>query len=276
MRTGCAGSLRIRMRAGVVIRARDEAASIGRVLDVLAGQTLPADVVVVDSGSTDDTVRIAREKGARTLEIPAGSFSFGGALNLGTSELGDVDVAVSLSAHAFPRSADWLASVVAWFADPAVACVFGESRDRAGAPLAGPVRQDAPMLRAAPDWGYSNGAGAFRTALWRERGFREDMPGTEDREWSLWAMEVRGAVCVLDPALAVDHDHTRDSLRESFVRYEREARGYAMFLDLPRYGAREAVGEWWSDQGWHRSRLRARLDPRRVARLAGTWKGRRR
>ena len=45
-------------------------------------------------------------------------------------------------------------------------------------------------------------------------------------------------------------------------------------LELPRR-ARDALAEWWGDQGWHRSRARARLDPRRMARLAGKWWGRR-
>jgi hypothetical protein len=39
---------------------------------------------------------------------------------------------------------------------------------------------------------------------------------------------------------------------------------------------RRLLGMWWGDQGWHRSRTRARLDPRRAARLAGKWAGRRR
>lgn len=248
---------------------------MGRLLDLLAAQTVTSDLVVVDSGSTDGTAAIARERGARVLEIAAADFSYGGALNLGVRELGEVDVAVALSAHAFPRDEGWLAAMLAWFEDPAVACVFGATHDRDGAPLTEPVRQDAAMVRAVPEWGYSNGAGAFRASLWRARGFREDMPGTEDREWSLWALEANDAVCVLDPGLAVDHDHSRDSLRESFRRYEREARGYAMFLDLPPYGIGAALGEWWSDPGWHRSRARARLDPRRIARLAGKWRGRR-
>ena len=260
------------MRASVVIRARDEADSIGRTLSLLASQTLEHEVVVVDSGSRDRTVEIAREHGARVVEIA--SFTFGGALNTGTAACSG-PVVVSLSAHAFPPDREWLARTGAWFEDPAVACAFGETRDAAGAPLAGPVRQDAAMLRAAPQWGYSNGAGAFRRSLWEQRPFREDMPGTEDREWSLWAMEAHGAVCVLDPALAVEHDHSRDSLRECFARWDREARGYAMFLDLPPYGVRDLAREWWSDQGWHRSRARARLDPRRMARLLGKYRGRR-
>lgn len=262
------------MLASVVIRARDEAASIGRTLSLLGEQSAAHEVVVVDSGSTDRTAAIARDHGARVLAMPAAAFSFGGALNLGTGET-SAPVVVSLSAHAFPPDRDWLARLAEWFVDERVACAFGETRDAQGGALAGPVRQDARMLRAAPHWGYSNGAGAFRRSLWEQRPFREDMPGTEDREWSLWAMEAHGAVCVLDPALAVEHDHAHDSLRECFARWEREARGYSMFLDLPPYGVRELAAEWWSAQGWHRSLARARLDPRRMARLLGKHRGRR-
>jgi rhamnosyltransferase len=260
------------MRASVVIRARDEAASIAGVLERLAGQTEPHEVIVVDSGSSDGTPELAEAAGAHVVRIER--FTFGGALNAGAS-LSTGEVIVSLSAHGFPPDEEWLERMTARFDDPAVACAFGESRDAGGRPLAAPVRQDAAMLRAAPHWGYSNGAGGFRADLWRERGFREDMPGTEDREWSLWAMEARAKVCLLDPALVVEHDHSRDSLRRCFARYEREARGFGMFLALPRYGARDAAREWWTDQGWHRSRARARLDPRRAARLAGKWWGRR-
>ena len=262
-----------RVRAGVVIRALDEAEAIGRTLDLLAAQEAASDVIVVDSGSRDGTDRIARERGARVLRIAREEFTFGRALNLGASEVRG-EVVVALSAHAFPPDTGWLGRMTAWFADPDVACAFGETVDWAYRPLAGAVRQDAALLRAHPYWGYSNGAGAFRASLWRERPFREDLPGSEDREWSLWALD-RGGVCVLDPSLAVEHDHSRDSLRACFTRYQREARGFAMFLDLPPYGLRDLAAEWWSEQGAHRSRARARLDPRRMARLAGKWAGRR-
>lgn len=263
------------MRASVVIRVRDEAPALRRLLELLLAQDAQHEVVVVDSGSRDGSVQVARAAGARVLEIPAAEFSFGGALNLGTSVCA-APVVVALSAHAFPRDRAWLERMAAALDDPAVACAFGPERDADGRPLSAAVRQDAAGLRAAPEWGYSNGAGAFRMALWRERGFRADMPGTEDREWALWALSRRGSVCVLDPALAVDHDHSGDGLRATFLRAEREARGYALFLDRPPAGARALARQWWSDQGWHRSRARARLDPRRLARLAGKWAGSRR
>ncbi len=261
------------MRASVVIRVRDEATALERLLSELSRQTAAHEVVVVDSGSRDGSEAVARAAGVRVLEIPARAFTFGRALNLG-AEACAADVIVALSAHAYPRDEAWLERMAAALDDPAVACAFGPTHDWAGAPLCDPVRQDAALARAHPLWGYSNGAGAFRAALWRQRGFREDLPGSEDREWALWALE-GGDVCVLDPALAVDHDHSRDSLRQSFRRYAREARGDRAFLDLAPYDARALAREWWTDQGWHRSRARARLDPRRMARLAGRWWGRR-
>jgi glycosyltransferase involved in cell wall biosynthesis len=56
----------------VVIPARNAAATIGRTLDALAHQThAPDEVVVVDDGSTDDTVAIAERAGARVLRQDA-------------------------------------------------------------------------------------------------------------------------------------------------------------------------------------------------------------
>jgi hypothetical protein len=79
----------------------------------------------------------------------------------------------------------------------------------------------------------------------------------------------------VDPTLAVDHDHTHDSLRAIFNRARREAQGYAAFLDQEPYGPRELLDDWWSDLRWYDSAARARLSHRRAARLLGSYAGRR-
>jgi hypothetical protein len=155
-----------------------------------------------------------------------------------------------------------------------VACVAGDRFDPDGGVLAAPLRQDLDLARRRPEWGYSNAAGAFRAALWRERPFRADLPGCEDKEWARYWLE-RGYVCVVDPASVVDHDHTHDSLRGIYRRARREAQAYAMFAEPVPYGPRELGREWWSDLRWYRSSARARLSHRRAARLLGTYAGRR-
>lgn len=264
----------------VLIRARDEAPSIERCLRSIAGQRLRAgslEVIVVDSGSGDGTPDLARSAGARVIEQPGRGFSFGGALNLAAANAHG-ELLVALSAHAVPPDPGWLARLLAPFADRRVACVAGDRFDADGQSLRGAVAQDLALLRRRPDWGFSNAAGAFRAALWRQRPFRTDLPGCEDKEWA-WHWLCQGMICVIDSSVVVDHDHTHDPLLHIFRRARREAEGYARFLD-PETGvrtpnARGLAREWWADLRWYDSAARARLSHRRAARLLGAYVGRR-
>ena len=259
--------------ASVIVRAKNEGRNIGRALALLDAQTVRArlEVIVVDSGSQDDTVAIARAAGARIIEIPPESFTFGGSLNTGCRAAA-AEVLIALSAHAYPVDCTWAERIVEPFADDRVACVSGRPTGPEGERLAGPRRADKDLLRANPFWGYSNVGGAFRARLWRERGFREDLPCTEDKEWSHYWAE-RGFVTIVDPTLEVEHSHDDDVLLEVCRRARREWEGFPMYLDLPPYGARELVREWWTKRGGCRSQLRARLSPRRLAQLIGKYQG---
>lgn len=261
--------------ASVIVRARNEAADIGTTLDRLAAQTLSEhEVIVVDSGSADATVSISRARGARVVQIPAESFTFGGALNTGCAHA-RAPIAVALSAHAVPGDEGWLARIVGACAEDGVACASGDAYGPDGGPLHGRLRQDAALAAGHPLWGYSNAAGAFRMDLWRERPFREDMPGAEDKEWAWWWLQ-RGWTHVAGSDLVVEHDHTHDPLRAIYARSRREWEGYAMFLDVGGSSVRRLVRDWWSELETYRSPLRARLSHRRAARLLGAHAGRRR
>ena len=261
----------------VIVRARDEAASIGRCLTLVRRQTIgdtEIDLIVVDNDSGDGTAAIAAGHGAQVLRIGRGEFTFGRALNLGAS-IASGEVIVALSAHAFAWDDRWLSRLVAAFDDPSVACASGDRFRPDGRALVTPVSLDGVASVRWPGWGFSNAAGAFRASLWRERGFREDLPGCEDLEWGRhWI--TRGYVCRLDPSLVVDHDHTHDPVRSIYLRARREAAAKAMFLPAgarPSASAREVAGEWWSDTRFYSSAWRARLSHRRAARLLGAWAG---
>ena len=258
----------------VVIRCKDEAPSIGRVLELLSAQTVTPQVVVVDSGSTDGTVDIVRRHGVDELiEIPAESFTYGGALNTGT-ERATEEVVVALSAHSFPKDDAWLARVLDAMADERVACASGQGSAPDGAPLHERVVQDLALAEAHPLWGYSSHAGAFRRSLWSRRPFRPDMAFSEDKEWALhWLRQ--GYLAVLGPDLTVHHSHNDDPAR---VQYTRERLAWASlreFTEVPRLGLPELARRWWTDREVYGSAWRARLSPKRLGRLGGEYVGRR-
>jgi rhamnosyltransferase len=261
----------------IIVRARDEAADLPRCLDLIRAQEPdgPAtEIVLVDNGSRDRTASIALEYGAHVLALPPAEFTFGGALNLGAANARG-EILVALSAHAFLPDPGWLSRLAGALADPRVACASGDRYDPGGRPLLAPIEQDVELARAYPFSGYSNAAGGFRPGLWRERPFRTDLPGSEDREWA-WYWLQRGYRCIIDPALAVEHDHTHDPLRSIYRRTRREAEGLALFMDGDLPSPPGLAREWWSDTRFYDSRFKARLSHRRAARILGTRAGLRR
>ena len=70
------------LRTLVIIPAKDEEASLPRVLAELRRTAPGLDVVVVDDGSTDGTARVARQGGAVVLSLPF-NLGIGGALRAG-------------------------------------------------------------------------------------------------------------------------------------------------------------------------------------------------
>jgi rhamnosyltransferase len=261
----------------VIVRARDERRSLERCLTLIdqqRGVGEGAELIVVDGGSSDGTVAVARRHGATVLRVDRHPYSFADALNRGAAAASG-DVLVALSAHAFPRDPGWLTRLAAAFTDDRVACACGDRYGPDGEWLLGPLYQDEAGARRRPEWGYANAAGAFRASLWRQRPFRVELPACEDKEWALhWLSQ--GYRCVIDASLLVDHDHTHDPLRSVYRRAQREARAYAMFLpsrDEGGNGAHGLLRQWWSDLRWYNSPLRARLSPRRMARLLGGHAG---
>lgn len=80
------------MKASVIIPTRNGAENLERLLKALGEQTLrPEQVLVVDSSSDDDTLKICRDCGADLIQVDLKTFDHGGTRNLAASRaLGDV------------------------------------------------------------------------------------------------------------------------------------------------------------------------------------------
>jgi len=201
------------LNASIVIRAKNEAKDIGDTLDSIFQQVLVPqfEVIVVDSGSTDRTLEIARQYPTRIIEIPAESFTYGRALNIGIKAASG-DQVVALSAHSLPTDKTWLANLLEPFTDPTVGAVYGRHVPRSNAThfelfgmwLSG-VTSDKPR-RQQRDMMFSNANGAYRRQLALQHPFDEKIPGAEDLAWADW-IERQGWVVCYQPTAAVYHSH---------------------------------------------------------------------
>ncbi len=198
---------------GVVIRTLNEAELIGTCLETLRRQRsrFELDVLVVDSGSTDATLEIARSCGARILELPPGDFDYSKSLNDGIGQVRG-DLVLILSAHAVPVDEHWVERMTAPFEDPRVAGVASRQRPWDDAPwrevlrLArqfGPTRRDYPPA-STDEMVFSNAASCIRRSAWREQPFL--LPAAEDLEWARRVVAAGWSV-IYEPGAAAYHSH---------------------------------------------------------------------
>ncbi len=214
-----------RLSCSLIIRCYNEGKHIGRLLDGIKQQTLDGlEIIVVDSGSTDDTIQIAKKYPIKLLHIQPEDFSFGRALNLGCG-VATGEVIVIASAHVYPVYQDWLEQLLGPFSNPKIGLVYGKQRGNhltkfsehqvlaQWFPEASIARQEHPFC--------NNANAAIRRCLWEEIPYNEELTGLEDLQWAKTAME-RGYFISYSAGAEVIHAHDETPSR-IFNRYRREA-----------------------------------------------------
>lgn len=231
----------------VVVRTKNSAGTLQAAFASLREQTVPVRIVVVDSGSTDDTLSIAADTADLVVTLPSERFTHGRALNIGIAR-SEGEVTFALSSHVRAPTPDWVERSLRHHADPSVIAACGLQMDALDQPLTTVVRQDLAMARAHPHWGLTNTAVSWRTVLVREFPFDEDLEACEDKEWPLRVLAARSGVVVVDPSLAVTGAHRMAAGRRAyFERVRRERRALLRIGALPRRGAREIAVEWFHE-----------------------------
>ena len=238
------------------------------------------EIVVVDSGSTDGSVEIARKHGARVHEIPRAEFSHGGTRNL-MMELARGDHVAFLTQDATPAHERWLAALLEGFEQaPDVAAVFGPHRARPDASHM--IKAD--LERHFATWGnggretdvqrcdrspaaiaeYRASPGRFvflssvncciARAAWKQIRFR-DVPYAEDQLLGRELIEA-GYGKVFNPDAEVLHSHDYRPL-QFLRRYFDEFRGLREVLGhrepaRPRAVLRSLLSLYRADKEWLR------------------------
>ena len=110
----------------IIIRTKNEEKWIGQCLRRLQRQSYrDFEVVIVDSGSSDRTLDIAKRFDPRIFRIPPEDFSYPYALNYGCERAEATKYLVMLSAHSLPISDTWLQDGIKGFINNRVMGVYG-------------------------------------------------------------------------------------------------------------------------------------------------------
>jgi glycosyltransferase involved in cell wall biosynthesis/D-arabinose 1-dehydrogenase-like Zn-dependent alcohol dehydrogenase len=209
----------------IVIRTLNEGKNLEKVFQGIHNQNYKDwEIVLVDSGSTDRTLELAKQYGARIFHIPSDEFTFGRSLNQGCGEaLGEYLVFVS--GHVWPVTNNWLRNLVEPFQEPSVAMVYGRQRgtdDSRLSELHDLQRQFGPVTQILVDEPKgNNGNAAIRKSLWLNQPFDESLPGLEDVDWARKA-ERNGNRVYYAADASVFHLH-EETLKQVYTRHLREA-----------------------------------------------------
>ncbi len=214
------------MKVSIVVRAYNEDEHIEKLLLGIQAQSLRnVEVVLVDSGSTDDTVAIAQRYGVKLVSIAKHEFTFGRALNLGCAAASG-DICVFASAHVYPVHACWLERLVEPFLkSEQVVLSYGRQR---GNHLNKYSEHQIfarwfPPESVFPQKSYfcNNANCAIRRSAWETQPYDETLTGLEDLAWAKEAQAKGGLIAYVAEADIV-HVHD-ESWSQVMNRYRREA-----------------------------------------------------
>lgn len=265
----------------VVIPVKNGGATIEAALQGLLAQTLAdrTEIILIDSGSRDDTLDIARRYPVIVHEIPAAEFNHGTTRNLGV-KMARGDFVVMTVQDASPADTNWLATMLRHFDDPEVAGVCGKqitSHDLDKNPMEWHRPMNAPevtRLQFASRQDYEALPGHARltasawddvTAMYRksallELPFRKAMFG-EDFIWANDALS-SGHALVHDDNATILHYHDQPfsfRFRRQLTTYQHQQTIYGYIPAPPHFWRKVRQSAWhlarnrvlsWSARGY--------------------------
>ena len=210
----------------IVIRTYNEQKHLRELLHAIAIQKSQYEIetVIVDSGSTDDTLKIISEFSCRLVHIKKSDFTFGRSLNYGC-DAASGEFLVFISGHCIPVNTSWIENLIQPFEHPEIAMCYGR---QLGTELSKFSEHQIfakyfPEYDKIPQEGFfsNNANSAIRKSLWTDLPFDEDLTGLEDMFWSK-EMTNRGRKIAYASKASVYHIH-EETWKQVKIRYEREA-----------------------------------------------------
>lgn len=215
------------MKASIVIRAYNEAKHLPELLRGIRQQLIhgmEVEIVVVDSGSTDETRSIAQDFGCVLAQIPKDEFSFGRSLNVGCARATG-DWLVFVSGHCIPTDQYWLPRLLSPLTEGVVALTYGRQigHERSRFSECRIFEKYFSAVSRIPQEGFfcNNANAALPRRIWLNNPYDEEITGLEDMHLAkrLVAQGMKVGY-VADACVFHIHDESWTRVKN---RFEREA-----------------------------------------------------
>jgi rhamnosyltransferase len=213
----------------IIIRTFNEEEHIKTLLSRISIQKTRKkyEIIVVDSGSTDQTLEIIEEFDINLVQISPDDFTFGYSLNKGI-ESANGNYYIIISAHCYPADELWLENILKPFSDKKVALVYGKQRGGDTTKFS----ENRIFMQWFPEENIddyrlpfaNNANSAIRRSVWEKIKFNEKLTGLEDMDWVKNVKAIGYSISYRADAF-VYHIHN-ESRTQIYRRYYREANAY--------------------------------------------------
>jgi glycosyltransferase involved in cell wall biosynthesis len=178
------------MPVTVIIRSRNSEVGLKRCIDTIHAQSIrPEEIIVVDSGSEDNSLAIAKETKCQFIHYPINeiSFNYSKALNLGIKQATG-EYLLIISSHVWlpnKNSVKWMLDKLNEDASfKAVSLSRSNEQDKLNADIQIPFGKTINKQNFKGE-GMYNYCSIIRKSDWEKYNFREDIPTCEDQDW-IW------------------------------------------------------------------------------------------
>jgi rhamnosyltransferase len=219
------------MRVSVIVPTRNGGKYLGRLFKTLREQTFsPVQILVVDSSSDDDTLKICKASGNDLIQIDTKTFDHGGTRNLAAA-MATGEILVFMTQDALLKDNECLKDLIRPLEDPTIAASYGRQVPKEDAnpverfvrsfnyPPKGMIKgiDDLPTL-GIKTFFFSNVCSAIKKHAFKEVGGFPEKSITNEDMFLAAKLLTKGYKIAYQPDAVVYHSHNY-ALTTQFKRY---------------------------------------------------------
>lgn len=215
-----------KINISIIILTKNAGSRFKAVLDGVFSQNYKSfETIIIDSGSTDDTLKISGKYPVKIIQIKSFEFGHGKTRNLGV-KVAKGKYIVFLTHDAIPNNEEWLAEMIKPFSNSEVAAIYGRQLPKEDENMLDKLFFLVLYKKDSIEWtlgSYTSGDNIFSDAnsiirkdLLLENPYKDDIIVSEDYEWANRIMQ-KGYKIVYQPKAEVIHSHSY-SLSSLFKR----------------------------------------------------------